>query len=253
MGIDYITDFSVRAQRGMSKIFANDHILIVNFPSEDRVRQLIAELESDLNHNSREIIVICHDLEALPFEHERVLFVRGGVLERDTYRRAKIESAKMAIILATSYQDSNSDAVVASTAAVIDGLKPEIHIVAECVNHKHRDLFNAVRCDAVVCSMKISGNLLAQEVHDPGVAQLLDDITSNTTNTTLYSTAVTAVPNDPSYNDLAKQWLDVDINLLCINRDGEILTSFLNLTPQDGDNAIYAAEKRYAWHEMMQA
>lgn len=247
MSIEGITDLSLRAQRGMSTVLAKDHILIVNFPSHQRVQQLIHELQADPNHHGREIVIVSDQIDSPPFADDRVLFVRGPVLDHETYERARINDASMAIVLATSYADTNSDAVVASTVAVIESLVPEIHTVAECLNDRHRMLFNSVRCNAIVYSMKISGNLLAQEVHDPGVSRLVDMITSNVSGTTLFSATVDSQPADLKYNELAKRLLDRNVNLICVNRCDETLTSFVSLAPEADDHVIYAADKRYSW------
>ncbi len=251
MAIDWITDFSLRERRGMSSIIAKDHILIVNFPSVSRVSQLIEELQSDPQHAEREIVIVTDQIQELPFDNHRVLFINGPMLEQATYLRAKAEHCRMAIVLATSYGDSNSDAVVASIVAVINSIEPDIHIVAECLNERHRLLFSSVNCDAIVFSMTISGNLLVQEAQDPGVTQLVDTITSNVRGTTLFTTEVDKNDGNMSYNDLAKQLLDRDINLICVCRREESFTSFVALFPDLGDRAIYAANRRYTWPELL--
>ena len=251
MAIEWISDFSLRERRGMSSIIAKDHILIVNYPSAERVSQLLLELQSDPHHKDREIVVISDEIDELPFRSEQVLFVQGPTLEESTYHRARIMEAKMAIVLATSYADSTSDAVVASIVSIINGFAPEIHIVAECLNDRHRMLFDSVHCDAIVFSMKISGNLLAQEVHDPGVSQLVDTITSNVLGTTLFSTEVSEQPKGLSYNQLAKNLLDENINMIAVSRGGESVTSFASLSPDVGDRVIYAAATRHSWTELL--
>lgn len=251
MAIDWISDLSSKGQRGMGTVYAKDHVLIVNVPSVPRVVQLIEELRSDPQHQGREIVVISDTLERLPFEREDVLFVRGPLLEQETYERARAAEAKMAIILATSYEDAKSDAIVASTIAVIDSIKPDLHIVAECLNEKHRMLFDSVHCDAIIFSLQLSGNLLAQEAHDPGISRLVDVITSNVRGTTLYTSEVNGSHDSVCYNDLAKTLLDRDVNLLAVNRNDECLTSFVSLHAETGDRVVYAAQRRLSWDELL--
>jgi len=179
MAIEGVTEFAVKAHRGMGEVIAQDHTLIVNYPSTAQVRQLIAELKADPHYDEGEIVIVADSLEALPFQEDNVLFVRGPILEEETYKRAKADKARLAIVLATSYADPNSDAVVASAVAVIERINPDLHTVAECINDSHRMLFASVHCDAIVCSSKISGNLLSQEAHDPGISRLIDTMTSN--------------------------------------------------------------------------
>ena len=251
MSIDWATDLASRGRRGMSKVIAKDHIVIVNFPAASRVQQVVHELKNDPSHEGREIVIVADQIEELPFDEKGILFVNGPVLEDSTYMKASIQDAEMVIVLATSYTDFNSDAVVASAISVIDLLNPNIFIVAECLNYKHRVLFDSVNCNSIVFSMKLSGNLLAQEAHDPGVSQLVDVITSNVEGTTLYSTAVDSTPNGLQYNDLAKGLLDRDVNLICVNRGGNSLTSFNDISPEAGDRVIYAASKRLNWAELV--
>ena len=236
----------------MGEVIAQDHTLIVNYPSTAQVRQLIAELKADPNYDTGEIVIVADSLEALPFQEDNVLFVRGPLLEEETYRRAKADKAKLAIVLATSYADPNSDAVVASAVAVIERINPALHTVAECINDNHRMLFDSVRCDAIVCSSKISGNLLSQEAHDPGISRLIDTMTSNITGDTLFATQVPADRSDVSYRELAKKLLDRDINLLCVNRGMQSLTAFAELRPLSGDRAIYAGRQRLSWDALLQ-
>lgn len=92
---------------------------------------------------------------------------------------ARIDDCRMAIVLSPDYADRSSDAVVAAAVSVIDRIKPDIYIVAECGDAKHLPLFESCHCDSVVLGMSIAGNLLVQEVHDPGIAQLIDVLTSN--------------------------------------------------------------------------
>lgn len=249
MGIDWVSEQTTKVARGLANIDASDHILIVNFPSEERVRQILNELNADAQYRGKDVVIVTDKIERLPFSQDNVHFVRGPVLEQETYKRACAAQAKMVIVLATSYSDSGSDAVVASAISVINSFGTHTHIVGECLNPNHRMLFDSVQCDAVVYSMQISGNLLAQEVHDPGMSQLIDTLTSNLKGTTLYSTLVTE-SGELDYQELAKRLLDLDINMVCVNRGDESLTSFRDVKPIKGDRIIYAGTKRLVWPEL---
>ena len=250
MLIDLVTELAVRGQFGMAKVHAEDHIIIVNYPGTPRVRQLIDELRSDTAHREREVVVVAEALEKLPFALERVSFVRGSPLQADTYERASIASASLTLVLATSYEDTTSDAIVASSISVINELNSTLHVVAECLDERHRMLFRAVRCNAVVPGMRIIGNLLSQEISDPGVARMIDVITSNREGDTLYSTVVDELPPDDTYCDLAKRLLDRDVNVLCVNRGEESHTQYSQLRPERGDIVIFVAGGRLAWADL---
>ena len=249
MAIDGVSSTVSKGKRGMLKIMAKDHVLIVNFPGEARVRQIVEELRSDPAHNGVEIVIISDQITELPFVIENVLFVRGSPHDPDTYGRAVAKDARMAVVLSRDYSDPNSDAVAAAAVSVIASIEDEIHIVAECLDDSHRSLFRSVRCDAIVSGFSIAGNLLAQEIHDPGISQMIEMLTSNRTGATLYSTQVATDANE-GYSELAKRLLDHGVNLIAVNRGSESLTNIVNLQAATGDCVIYASRKRYTWREL---
>ncbi len=247
--IDRTTQMILKGQRGMATIYSKNHVLLVNFPSEARVAQVINELNCDKSQKNRDIVVIC-DLDKLPFSYPNVHFIRGSTIDHDTFSRARAVDASMAMVLATSYSDDNSDAVVASTVSVIDSINPNIHIVAECLNERHRSLFDTVRCNAIVPSFRIAANLLVQEVHDPGITRMIDTVTSNLTESTLYSTKVSESSSNPDYTAIAKILLDHGVNLVSVNRGKESFAVFNSLKLEVGDQLIYISTRRHDWADL---
>jgi voltage-gated potassium channel len=250
MLIDSTANWIMRSELGMGNVYASGHVLLVHFPAAARVSRLIEELQSDPKYKDREIVIVTDQVERLPFSYPNVLFVQGSSLESDTYHRAKIEDADLALVLARSYTDANSDAVVSSAVSVIDRIKPAIHIVAECVNDRHRELFEAVRCDAIVPGMTIADNLLVQEMYDPGITKMIETITSNLHETTLFCTPVDDAVDD-DYGELASRLLRRDVNVLCINRDHEPMMTFGTVRPQAGDTIVYIAKQRHSWSGLL--
>ena len=50
MLIDWVFDLRMKEQTGMASIEARGHLLIINFPNEARVRQIVDEFGSDSGH-----------------------------------------------------------------------------------------------------------------------------------------------------------------------------------------------------------
>jgi len=243
---DGITNFIQKGQHGMATIVHKNHVLIVNFPSSPRVRQLVREIGSDPRGQGLEIVLVTDVLETLPFDVPRVSFVNGSPLEEETYQRANLAAARIALVLAPDYHDSKSDAVVASIVSFIESVRPGVHTVAECLDEKHQILFRGSGCDAIVCGPQISSNLLTQEMHDPGVARTMGVITSNLVKPTLFSTQVSD-ETERDYVSLAKAWLDRDVNILSVVRGPETYTVFGGLKPVRGDRVVYVAAQSHDW------
>ncbi len=248
MGIEWIVERQYRERSGMGSQGVRDHLLIINFPNERRVRQIIEEYLLDPHHRNDEIVIVSDQLETLPFTLPNVHFVRGSPLEEETYHRANSRHAKLAIILSTGYDDPNSDSVAASTVSILEHLNPEMRSVAEVLNSDHALLFNGAKNVSLVYTFRMSNNLIVQEVQDPGVNLLTQAITSNQFEGTLDSTEVSdEVRLNSPYRDVAKRLLDFDINLVGIIRDGEVHVRFDNLALAQKDRLVYICSSRTDW------
>jgi voltage-gated potassium channel len=249
IGVDWILDLQFKERTGMGRALAKDHLLIINYPNERRVRQIIDEFLGDPSHNGDEIVVVTDKVETLPFSLNNVHFIRGSPLEEETYVRANAREARQAIVLSTGYDDSSSDSVNASIVSILEHLSPGIRTVVESLNVEHALLFKAAKNASIVHTFQISSNLLVQEAQDPGVNELTYAITSNKIEGTLVSTRVdNAPPGALSYSDAAKSLLDHDVNLVGVLRDDEeVHVRFGDLDMLDGDRLVYVSTDRHDW------
>ena len=249
--LDVMSDVILMGERGMGKTMCKDHTVIVHFPSAKRVEALVDQL---CQTSKLDIVIVADQIERLPFRNDRVTFISGSPLSKETMRRAGVEKAKDAIVLATSYEDPNSDAVVASAVSVLDSVNSDVHIVAECLSIDHRYLFESVRCDAVITGLQIISNLLVQEAKDPGVGSSLDVITNAIEGKTLFSVQIDEInpaelwTND--YNTVVKRLLDHGINVITVVRENDVHTWFKDLKPMCGDRIVYLSDQRYQWNTL---
>ena len=248
MGIDWIVERQYRERSGMGSPGVRDHLLIINFPNERRVRQIIEEYLLDPHHKNDEIVIMSNQLETLPFTIPNVHFVRGSPLEEDAHRRAGTNHAKLAIVLSSSYDDPNSDSIAASTVSILEHLNPGLRSVAEVLNANHALLFKGAKNVSLVYTFKMSSNLIVQEIQDPGVNLLTQAITSNQFEGTLDSIEVSEEVSVRSpYKDVAKRLLDFDINLVGFIRDGEVHVQFDNQELAHKDVLVYICSSRTDW------
>ena len=253
MLVDWVLDLRIKEQTGMASIQAKGHLLIINFPNEGRVLQIVEEFVSDPGHKQDEIVIITDSLTTLPFSHPNVLFVHGSPLEEETYSRALLTDAAKVIILSTNYDDPNSDSVVASVASVIHHLCPNMRVVAECLSPKHKLLFGSLEGVTLVYTLHMANNLLVQETQDSGVTILTQAMTSNLVNGTLASTKVDSpVPDSLSYEQVAVKLLNQDINLVGVIRDEQVHFKFGDLFLAVGDLLVYISSSRYSWVALQQ-
>ena len=251
MIINWLLELQHRERTGMARLFLKEHILIINFPNEYRVRHIIDEFTSDPEHQKDEIAIITDRVESLPFSDPNVYFVRGSPLEMETYDRAAVANAQKAIVLSTGYDDPNSDSIVASAVSVLHRLNPRIIATVECINPRHAVLFEGMDNVSLVFPLRMANKLLVQESQDPGVSLLTQAITSNLVEGTLLSTHLEAVPDQQvPYQDVAKNMLDHDFNLVGIVRNGTVHLRFTDLFPAEDDVLVYIGPSRLDWTDI---
>ena len=246
--VEWIVDLRQKERIGMGRATSKDHLIIVNFPNESRIRQIVDEFCIDHRHKGLEVVIITDEIEQLPFDVNNVSFIRGSPLEQDSYKRADIAHASQAIILSTSYDDPRSDSFVASAAFVAHHINPEIAIVAEVLDPKHDVLFDLTYV-SLVYTLKMANNMLVQEAQDPGVHALTQAITSNEMEGTLASTVAESPPG-MSYVDTAKTLLDHDVNLVGVVRDGLVIASLVGQSMTEGDRLVYISKSQIGWSEI---
>ncbi len=249
--VDWFVQFKYKERRGMGTSKARNHLIIVNFPNESRIKQIIEEFTRDDEHRKTEIILVTNQIEELPFSIKNVSFIRGSPLEQETFERAAIADADQAIILSTSVDDPRSDSLVASIAFVMEHMNPGLFIIAECQDPKHAVLFNVSERVSLVYTTRVANNLLVQEAQDPGVTLLTETITSNTAEETVASTRLKACPfTDMPYIEAAKRLLDNGVNLVGVIRQGALIVSLDNLSLTEDDSLVYISRKRHTTAEI---
>ena len=248
--VEWVVDLRQKERNGMGKATSKGHLIIVNFPNESRIRQIVDEFCIDHRHRGRDVVIITNEIEQLPFDLNNVSFIRGSPLEQDSYERADIAHASQAIILSTSYDDPRSDSFVASAAFVAHRNNPDISIVAEVLDSKHDVLFDLASEVSLVYTLKMANNMLVQEAQDPGVHALAQAITSNEMEGTLASTVADSPPPGMSYVDAAKALLDEDVNLVGVVRDGSVIASLVGQSMTGGDRLVYISKLQIGWSEI---
>ena len=250
MAVDWVADLRHKERRGMGRVNARDHLVMVNFPNEERVQQIIREYRRDPDYKDIDIVLVDHDIEELPFDKDDVSFVRGWPLDEDTYRRANVEHARQVMVISPSHEDPRSDSLVASIAFVVHQVNPDVRVIAECLDPRHAVLFDSSANLSLVHGIQVVNNLFVQESQDSGVTKLTMAMTSNEIETNLASTQVTAAPPRTTYTNAAKALLDHGVNLVGVIRGDSVHMDFDEIEVSRGDQLLYIGKSRLKPEEM---
>jgi len=232
--------------RGHSKVRMKKHIVICNYPSRLRVLDLVEQIRADESTHSAGIVLLDDDLEELPADlaKQDVQFVRGDPAKAETLRRAQIETARGALVMAKDPQDPRSDHRSLAVLLTIETVNESCFTVAELVETSNREFFERTGCDAIVCLQGFTTHIMVQELLDPGVQGVIDQLVS-----TAYGQQIFVVPLESSmsktYRELREWAGDQEALLLGFERNEKTEINPRGRTKLvDGDKLIFVATKR---------
>ena len=176
-----IVEARAREIKGMTDYLGSNHVVLVYYPGAERCAAVVAELRGDAKTKDRDIVLVDPELPELPLELKklRLHFVKGDPSKEEALRRARIEGAHYALVLAADASESTSDNHTLAAALTIESLNRDVFTVAECLDPDKIEVLKRSGCDSVVCVSRLSSSLLVQEVSDPGTQDVLTQLSSN--------------------------------------------------------------------------
>ena len=183
--------------KGMTDLHVESHVLVVHFQSEGRNLEIVRELREDSKTKDLDLVLIDEHLEELPHEFQKlgVRFVRGNPAKESILRRACVDRARYAIVLASDLSNLSADDHTLAAALTIESINPEIFTVAECLDPERVELMRRSGCNSVICVAGLASSFLVQEVSDPGTQAVVSELMSNTFGQQVYITPVEQMKN----------------------------------------------------------
>ncbi len=243
----YLIEAKSKELKGMKQISDTDHILLVHYANLNRLLGLISELRADSKTAEKPIVLIDSELEELPPELDElgIQFVRGNPARKQALEQANIGSASHAIILSKNPQDVRSDDLTLAVNLAIESLHADITTIAECVDPDSIEIIRRTGCDSVVCVSRFSDSLLVQELLDPGVQEVVEELT-DVKGEQIFVQHIVSM--DKWQIDELKNWLGSKNLLLIGIKQHESGTLLLNpkdsLKIQKGDRAVFIGSER---------
>jgi voltage-gated potassium channel len=180
-GLSQIAAFFLRAERlnrkGLAVQKSTGHTIVCNYTGV-RFHKILAELRSQPDLKDAPVVLVDERLEEIDDELAalNVKFVRGHPARSETLQRAAVNGAARAIVLAHDATQASSDDLTVAVCLMLSKLRPELHVVAECVDPDNRELLERAGCNSVVCVIDLAPGMLVHELHDPGVVDVLQEL-----------------------------------------------------------------------------
>ena len=243
---EIIIETKSREQKGMIEVEEKDHVLIFHYGGLSRIQQIVGELQLDPSTKSKAIVVIDDRLAELPQELRDigVKYVRGNPTKMETLERANYSGATHAVILARDPRDLRSDQLNLAVVMTLEELRPDMHTVVECVDQSSIELIRRTGCDSIVCGSQYSSSLLIQELTDPGVKDVFNELSSTARGQNIYVAPIGNM-KDWKFQEL-HDWADEqDYLLLGIKRGEEnILNPKEEMSLEKSDKVIVVGRSR---------
>ena len=235
-----------RKMQGLSEARMKDHILIMNYPALDEILHLVDELRADGQTSGKQICLVDEHLAEIPPALSRlgIEYIRGNPADERTLERAGLPRASHAIVLAKDRSNSHSDDQNLVTTLIMERLNPSVFSVVEAVDHHKVHQIEVAGADSVVCVSSLRSNLIIQEIQDPGVKNVVQELTSNRKGEQFYFVPIASM-KEWTYQELVLWGLGAGYSVLGLEREGATL---LRCRPADavmsGDKAILIGNKR---------
>lgn len=233
--------------KGMNEIDYSNHILICNFAGLEKTQKLIHEIHQDDSMKESHVVIIDETLEELPVEiqSELIHFVKGSPSRETTLAQANLKKSRAVIVQADPANPKDSDNANLRTILTIENICPEAYTCVECIDPENVPYFERAKCDSVVCIACLSGQMVVQELQDPGISDVVSELTSNKQGRQLYITDLTGDLSD--FQAAQAHFASRESVLIGIRRDDEnILIPAADFPLKAGDRAVLIAANRPA-------
>ena len=234
--------------KGMSEIEWNNHILICNYVGLEKTGKVIREIHEDASTNECHVVIIDETLEELPpelQENELIHFVKGSPARDATLEKANVSGARAVILQVNPASPVESDNANLRVALMIETRCPEIFSCVECANPDNIIFFERANCDSVVCIASLTGQMVVQELQDPGVSDVVAELTSNKHGRQFYIAEIKGELSN--YKAVHDRYTGSESVVVGIRRGQEnILVPSNDFQIESGDRAVLIASNRPA-------
>jgi len=235
-----------RAAKGVRKLNANSHVLIIHYQNLSRVQHVVEQLRSGEGGSTLPLVLVDGNLAELPHEllDVGVSFVRGPPELPSTLVNARVEHAHHALVLAKERADPESDFATLAVVTALRTASDNLYIVAECVDSSREELIKRAGANSVICSSGLTSSLLAQEVADPGTQAVVYEFIQHTSKQQIYIVPIKSM-SEWKYSALRTQLDGQNATLVGVGRKGKVvLNPSKEYVVEKEDKAICISDTR---------
>lgn len=240
-----------KLQKGTATMRFENHLVICQCPSVSRVIQLVAQFRMAHADPHRQAVVVTAGLDDLPLEflEQSIYFVKGLPTSEEVLLRAGVARAAGVIILARDQHDESSDSESFTAGTLVrlieEGGSRSISVVIELAQRKNLKMMERAGADGIVPVDGITDKLLTQEMLNPGLRLVYENLATHDTGSEFYIVAQRFAGRLLREIQIAALAHPSNLQVVGTLRNGvAIMTPEKSLRLEQQDQLILLAEKR---------
>lgn len=187
-----VMEASYRKRKGLGKMKKSGHLIICNFPGEEKVLHLIDEIRAVDEYEKCSFVLVSDTLDELPenIKSKGIVFIKGTPTDEATWLRANVYESAGVFILASDPDLPSSDERTYAIGSMLELMsrkanKPVITVVELLRKENYKFMLHS-NVDGIIFSDVMTSRLLVQEFLNPGTHDLIHQLTSNMHGSQLY-------------------------------------------------------------------
>jgi Trk K+ transport system NAD-binding subunit len=238
-------------KKGTRSMNFENHLVICQCPSVARIIKLVAQFRAAHGDEHRPAVVVTTRLEELPVEFQQhgIHFVKGVPTSEEVLLRAGVAKAAGVIVLAHDANDEGSDAESFTAATLVkliaEDVQRQISLVIELAQRKNLRMMERVGADGVIPAEGITDMLLMQEIFNPGLRALFEDLVTYKKGSEFYivSHRLSGYPlREVQISALQSPW---NLQVIGVLRDqSAVVNPPINFTLAASDQLIFLADTK---------
>jgi len=182
----------LRKRKGLLEVKMKNHIIICNYPGDQKILRLKDELSRSKRYKESELVLVTDQIEELPADlnQNKISFVKGDPTREDILMKASVSECAGVFILAENVEDATSDTKTFAIGTQIEMIEREINkpikVIVEMVSKNNLKMMQRSMVDSIVSANGIMDVLIAQEFLYPGLHDVFHEVLSNESGSQFY-------------------------------------------------------------------
>lgn len=189
---EIVLEVFTKRKKGLATMKFKNHLIVCHCPSVNKVINVVQEYRASNDGIDHPAVVICNNLEECPaeFTEKDIQLVKGVSAMEAPLERAALKSASGVIVLAEDPLHRQSDSQSFAAASLVNHLRQSFenppHLIVEVVERKNIPMMERAGVDGIVPISGFSERLLVQELVNPGIRKVFDQLVTYHEGSELY-------------------------------------------------------------------